>query len=117
MCMDAKQFLRSMPKDFYLIKADVLADKIKNQEWLKQAYFLDLRQPEEHAQNGLPGSKQCLLKHLPDRFQELFPDRERPLVVYCNGGVQSIYAVMFLVMQGYKEARSLAGGYKKFLGG
>lgn len=111
---DIREFLCSMTNDFYLIKADELSQKLNDQDWQKQVYFLDLRPPEEFAKDGLPGAKQCFLRDLPDRYTELFPDRDKPLIVYCNGGIQSLYAVVFLVLQGYRKARSLAGGYKNF---
>jgi len=42
-------------------------------------------------------------------------DRSNETIVYCNGGIQSIYAVMFLAMKGYTKVKSLSGGFSRFM--
>ena len=47
---------------------------------------------------------------LPDRHADLFPDSSKEILVYCNGGIQSVYVAMYLKLKGYAKVRSLAGG-------
>jgi uncharacterized metal-binding protein/rhodanese-related sulfurtransferase len=104
-------FLMDMDNSFRLIGKDLVKEKLKKEDWSTVMTLLDLRGEEIHIQNGIPGSVQCLLKNLPDNFDSLLPDRSKEIVVYCNGGMQSLYAVMYLSLKGYKNVKSLSGGY------
>lgn len=104
-------FLENMDSTFRLIGREQLMDKTKKTNWEKDMALLDLRGREVFLQNGIPGSSHCLLKQLPTRYKELFPDKKKEIVVYCNGGMQSLYAVMYLILKGYENVKSLAGGY------
>jgi len=108
-------FLEQLPKDFKIIKIDEFKKKLLDPSYLRSAYLLDLRPPSEFKKNKIDGSQQCLLKNLPGQYKELFPDKNKEVIVYCNGGLQSLYAVMFLTMKGYKEVKSLSGGYSRYL--
>jgi len=69
--------------------------------------FLDVRTPEEHAQERIPGSVLVPLDELRLRYRELPKDKK--LVVYCRSGERSAYATYALRRLGY-EAYNLAGG-------
>ncbi len=106
-------FLENLGKDFNLMKIDDFK-QILLEENPDDVYLLDLRGPEAYQKDGLKGSVNCLLSNLPDHYKALFPDKSKEIVVYCNGGIQSVYGVMFLSMKGYKNVKSLAGGISKY---
>jgi len=108
-------FVETIPDDFNLIKVEEFKTRLENQKSPEDFYLLDLRNSEAFAENGVPGSIHCLLKYLPDQYHKLLPDRRREIIVYCNGGIQSLYGVMFLALKGYVNVKSLAGGYSKYL--
>ncbi len=112
--VSAGNFLEQLPKDFKIIKIDEFKKKLLDPGYIRSAYLLDLRPLSEFKKNRIDGSQQCLLKNLPGQYKELFPDKSKEVIVYCNGGLQSLYAVMFLTMKGYKEVKSLSGGYSRF---
>ncbi|OHD07824.1 MAG: hypothetical protein A2086_10325 [Spirochaetes bacterium GWD1_27_9] len=104
-------FLEQMPSDFNMIKKDELNEKLKMPDYLKYSYIIDLRQKNEYLKNHIEGAKNCLLVELPSQYKKLIPDKNREIIIYCNGGIQSIYAVMFLSLKGYKNVKNLSGGY------
>lgn len=108
-------FIEEISKDFNLIKVEEFKAKVKKQKSPEDLYLLDLRSIEAYNQNGITGSIRCNLKDLPKQYRELLPDKRKEIIVYCNGGIQSIYGVMFLSLKGYKKVKSLAGGYSKYL--
>jgi len=89
------------------ITIDELKDMLDGGE---PVHLLDIREAEEVAVCKLPGSE-----HIP--MLELFMGQKKPevgdgdvLVVYCHHGIRSFEAAKFLRMNGFPEARSLAGG-------
>lgn len=104
-------FLIEMDNSFRLIGKELVKEKLMNEDWPDSMTLLDLRGEEIYQQNGIPGSVQCLLKNLPDIFNSLLPDKNKEIIVYCNGGMQSLYAVMYLSLKGYSNVKSLSGGY------
>ncbi len=77
-----------------------------------EVVLVDVRENDEHREGHLP---QAL--HIPRGFLEMqaekrLPDKDAPIVCYCAGGVRSLFAAETLRSLGYRDVRSLAGGYK-----
>jgi adenylyltransferase/sulfurtransferase len=70
--------------------------------------ILDVRNPEEYQICRLPGSTLIPLPQLPQRFQELDPNRE--LIVHCKSGMRSLKATHFLREKGFRKVKNLKGG-------
>lgn len=107
-------FIESIGGDFHLKKMDDFRKMLREGNSPEDFNLLDLRNPEAYKENGLSGSANCLLNSLPQQYKTLLPDKNKEIIVYCNGGIQSIYAVMFLSLKGYKNVKSLAGGLSKY---
>ncbi|MDX1512703.1 MAG: cyclic nucleotide-binding domain-containing protein, partial [Gammaproteobacteria bacterium] len=69
--------------------------------------LVDVRLPEEHENDGIPGSVNIPLSELRRRMREL--RRTRPYVVYCTSGKRSAAAAFLLRERGY-DASVLEGG-------
>ena len=69
--------------------------------------LLDVRSPEEHAEDHLDGLL-IPLPELAENWQQL--DKTLTTIVYCHAGVRSYWAAKFLQAQGFTEVYSLAGG-------
>lgn len=104
-------FLENMDNTFRLTNRDLIKEKIQEENWQENLVLLDLRGEEVFLKNGIPGSIQCLLSQLPQKYKTVLPDKNKEIAVYCNGGMQSLYAVMYLSLKGYGNVKSLAGGY------
>jgi len=108
-------FLAEMDKGFHLINWEQMRDWISEINWQENTVLLDLRSREVFQKDGIAGSVQCLLTDLPDQYRELIPDQTKKIIVYCNGGMQSLYAVMYLRLKGYQDVSSLSGGYSNYI--
>ncbi|MEN9281565.1 MAG: hypothetical protein RL594_500 [Bacteroidota bacterium] len=72
--------------------------------------LLDVRQPEEHAEENIPNSILIPLGELPARIAELEPHRNDEIIVYCRSGNRSGQACMLLQMLGFTNPVNLHGG-------
>ncbi|HVM15998.1 MAG TPA: molybdopterin-synthase adenylyltransferase MoeB [Gaiellaceae bacterium] len=73
--------------------------------------FVDVRERDEWEEGHIPGALHVPRGYLESRIEQLAPDRDRPLVVYCAGGSRSAFAARTLQELGYTRAASLRGGY------
>jgi rhodanese-related sulfurtransferase len=107
-------FIENMDNSFHLIKTDDFKQRLQEGKSPDDFYLLDLRSPDAYNKDGLLGSINCLLNSLPKQYKKLLPDKSKEIIAYCNGGIQSVYAVMFLSIKGYKNIKGLAGGISKY---
>ena len=73
--------------------------------------LLDVRGCDEYQAGHLADSV-----HIPRGLLELevekkLPDKSRPVIVYCAGGVRSALAAQTLKEMGYNDVSSMLGGY------
>jgi uncharacterized metal-binding protein/rhodanese-related sulfurtransferase len=108
-------FIKSISAGFHLIDTAAFAALLSNGKAPGSVYLLDMRSKESFEKDGIEGSINCTIQELPEQYRTLLPRIGQKTVVYCNGGIQSVYAVMFLKIKGYKEVYSLTGGYSKYL--
>lgn len=88
------------------ISAKELHAQMKND---KQLLVIDVRSPEEYAQDGhIPGSRLLPLPQLGQRMNEL--PKDRPLAMVCRSGNRSGVACEQLAAQGYTNLQNLSGG-------
>lgn len=71
--------------------------------------LLDVRFPEEYAENYIPGAKLIPLSELSKRLTEL--SKDHPHIIYCHSGPRSAVAALLLQQHNY-EALSLEGGIR-----
>ena len=108
-------FLETMDHSFHLISWDQLKEKLQSESWQDKMVLIDLRNEKVFSENGIPGSFQCQLIDLPSKYEVLLTEKSKEIILYCNGGMQSLYAVMYLAMKGYRNVKSLAGGFSNYL--
>ncbi|MCK9418456.1 MAG: rhodanese-like domain-containing protein [Nitrospirae bacterium] len=75
----------------------------------KGMMLLDVRTDKEHENGHIPGSVHVPLSDIGDKIKKLKKDKE--LVVYCQNGNRSIWAIKRLMGMGYKNLTNLKGGY------
>jgi len=76
---------------------------------------IDVREPRELAIGLLPGAIPVPMSDLPGRIDEIAPDRQSPIVLYCAVGERSAIAAADLEDAGYSNVTSLAGGIKQWM--
>ncbi len=70
--------------------------------------LLDVREPWEVAQAGIPGSLCIPMHEIPARLAEL--DAATEIIVMCQMGGRSQRAAEFLAARGFGRVRNLRGG-------
>lgn len=77
-----------------------------------KAVLLDVREDSEWI-GGHVAEAQHLGKGVLERdIEKMFPDSETELLMYCGGGYRSILTCDIAQKMGYKNVRSIVGGYK-----
>jgi rhodanese-related sulfurtransferase len=73
---------------------------------------MDVREDREwekdHAAEAIHLGKGILERDL----EQLVPDQEREIIMYCGGGYRSVLTAQVAQKMGYKNVCSLIGGYK-----
>lgn len=67
--------------------------------------LIDLRSPEEYRQSHIPNAINIPYEHL----RKIVLYRRKRLILYCEQGIRSTAAAMFLAEHGYRVA-TLQGG-------
>lgn len=78
---------------------------------LPNVALIDVREADEHAQGMIPSTVHIPRGFLEMRIEKAVPNRESPVVVYCQSGTRSVFAARTLAELGYTNVRSLAGGF------
>src|SRR3712207_6271595 len=76
--------------------------------------LVDVRESTEWEEGHVPGALHVPRGFLESRIEGTVPDRDRPLVLYCAGGVRSALAARQLAELGYTDVVSMAGGFQQW---
>jgi len=80
------------------------------------AAVVDVREADEVEQGAVPGAVHIPRGFLETRIEEAVRDKDRPVVLYCAGGVRSAFAAKTLQDLGYADVVSLDGGFTAWKG-
>ena len=72
---------------------------------------VDVRERDEFVQGHLPGATFIPRGFLELQIEQVQPDRDAEVVIYCAGGVRSVLAARNLQEMGYDNVISLIGGF------
>lgn len=75
------------------------------------AVLIDVREQDEVDQGTIPGAIHIPRGFLEMRIEEAVRDHSEPVVVYCAGGVRSLFGAESLMQLGYENVASMSGGF------
>ena len=81
-----------------------------------EAVILDVREESEWDQGHLPGAIHMSKSYIEQLIESEVPDRDQPVVLYCAGGIRSLFAAQALRGMGYTNVRSMVGGFQGWKG-
>ena len=85
------------------------------EDYIKQnAFFLDVRTPEEFEEGSIFGSVNIEVDQLRQRISEINVSKDTPIVVNCYVGLRAYLAIMILKSYGYTNLYNLSGGYRTY---
>lgn len=90
---------------------DEVRDRLARGELLE---LLDVREDEEVSGGIVPGAKHLSRAHFESRAEDVLPDKDAEVVVYCASGVRSLFAARTLEELGYSRVSSMAGGFNQW---
>ena len=102
--MDFQSYLKQVKSEIRETSVDEVARQ-------KPARLIDVREGDEYEEGYIPGATWIPRGKLELRIEDVVPDREAELVLYCAGGTRSALAARSLEQLGYRNVRSLAGGF------
>ena len=73
--------------------------------------LIDVREKNEWDEGHIPGAVHVPRGYLELRIENAIPDKTRPILLYCAGGVRSMLAARTLQDMGYEHVSSLGGGF------
>jgi molybdopterin/thiamine biosynthesis adenylyltransferase/rhodanese-related sulfurtransferase len=76
------------------------------------ATIIDVREENEWEAGHVPGASHVSKSYIEQEIEGLAPDRDAPLVLYCAGGVRSLFAAQTVATMGYTDVSSMSGGFQ-----
>ena len=73
------------------------------------ALLVDVRNPSEYSAGHIPGSVNFAMSRILKEAEDAFPDKDRPIFVYCQSGARSARAGKLLDLMGYESVTDLGG--------
>src|SRR5207249_5154110 len=95
-------------KNITEISAKDAATKMQNAE----AAIVDVREKDEWDEEHIPNAIHLSRGTIELDVEEKFPDKNAMIICHCGGGGRSALAAETLQKMGYKNVRSMAGGFK-----
>ena len=76
--------------------------------------ILDVRELDEVQHGTLPGAKHLSRAHFESRIEDVVPDKDAEVVVYCATGVRSVFSARSMKELGYSNVISMKGGFVRW---
>ena len=76
--------------------------------------LLDVREQDETANGILPGAATLSRAHFESRVEDVLPNKDDEVVVYCASGVRSAFSAKTLKELGYSNVVHMSGGFNRW---
>ena len=104
-----KQLVNEAKKEIQEIDAEDLRHM---QNAAQDFVLIDVREKEDAAKGMIPGAVHISRGMLEHNIDQVTTDKDKKIVLYCGGGSRSALSAWMLKKMGFKNAISLAGGYR-----
>src|SRR5882724_4907234 len=81
-----------------------------------EAVIVDVRDKDEWDEGHIPGAMHMSRGTIELDIEDKVPDANAMIICHCGGGGRSALAAESLQKMGYKNVRSMAGGFKAWKG-
>jgi sulfur-carrier protein adenylyltransferase/sulfurtransferase len=106
--VSARDYLAAVKQQ---IREETAHDAATRLESEPRPVLVDVRERDEYEQGFIPGAIHIARGNLESRVEANIPDRNAPVIIYCESGNRSAYAAKTLTELGYTDVVSLAGGF------
>jgi molybdopterin/thiamine biosynthesis adenylyltransferase/rhodanese-related sulfurtransferase len=73
--------------------------------------LVDVRETSEWDAGYAEGALHVGKSYIEQDIEAAVPDRDRPVILYCAGGIRSLFAAQTLQQMGYTKVASMKGGF------
>jgi len=80
------------------------------------ATLVDVREASEWEQGHVPGAHHVSKSYIEQQIEAVAPDRDQPVILYCAGGIRSLFAAQTLADMGYTDVKSMSQGFQGWKG-
>ncbi len=111
---------RTMPKTFaeLMREAHMTVREVSPAEAealaARGARLVDVREASEWEEGHIPGATFIPKSYLEQQIEGAVPVRAAPVILYCAGGVRSLFAAQTLHEMGYTDVASMSGGFQQW---
>ena len=106
---------RDLLKEARAAAGDIDAEGLKAKlDAGERVQILDVREQEETENGIIPGAATLSRAHFESRVEDVIPDKNAPVVVYCATSVRSAFASRTLFELGYTDVSILKGGFERW---
>ena len=92
------------------VYVNITAEEAKQIMDTEEGYIiLDVRSQEEYDQGHIPGAILIPYTEINEQAEELIPDKDKLILVYCRSGRRSKIASESLVQLGYTSVKEFGG--------
>ena len=103
-CAHAKE------KDQGAVYVNITAEEAKSIMDTEEGYIiLDVREQEDYDAGHIPGANLIPYTQIGDQANEMLPDKEQLILVYCRSGRRSKIAAEALMELGYTNIKEFGG--------
>jgi sulfur-carrier protein adenylyltransferase/sulfurtransferase len=106
-----RDLLREVKQSIRETTAEAVNERLQAGE---RPSLLDVRESEEVATGTLPTARHLSRAHFESRVEDLLPDKDAEVIVYCGSGVRSAFAARTLGELGYANVTSMVGGITRW---
>jgi molybdopterin/thiamine biosynthesis adenylyltransferase/rhodanese-related sulfurtransferase len=76
------------------------------------AILVDVRETSEWEQGHIGGARHVSRSYLEQDIEGVAPDHDAHVILYCAGGIRSLFAAQTLQAMGYANVASMSGGFQ-----
>lgn len=106
-----RELLRQVKEQISETTAETVRERLERGD---DFTLLDIREQDEVANGAIRGAKHLSRAHFESRVEDVLPDKNAEVVVYCAGGVRSAFATRTLEELGYSNVHSMIGGFTRW---
>ncbi len=111
------ELLSSVKNGIREISADDTKARVLDVPEAKAPVLIDIRERDEYEQGYIPRAEWIPRGFLEIKVEDLVPDRDQEVILYCAGGTRSALAARSLTELGYSKVSSMAGGFRAWKNG
>ena len=105
-------FLRLVEQAMTRIRESTIQEVKEKLDGHHAFHLLDVREDHEFSKDHLPRARHLGRGIMERDIEEVIPDKQAEIILYCGGGYRSALAADNLQTMGYTNVTSMAGGIR-----